>query len=448
MNRSRVRVPVSALFDTRQCYIIVVLSFFSFIKTIYFDQNNLTLPIIKFYTKKHFKDMKVKKIMLLGSGELGKEFVIALKRLGQYVVACDRYQNAPAMQVADECEVFDMLDGDALMNAVQKHHPDIIVPEIEAIRTERLYECEKQGIQVVPSAHAVNFTMNRKAIRDLAAKELGLKTAKYFYASNYAELEEASKKIGFPCVIKPLMSSSGKGQSVVKCAEDLKKAWDYACSGSRGDIMEVIIEEFIHFDSEITLLTVTQQNGPTLFCAPVGHVQISGDYRESFQPAAISPEHLAEAQRIAEKVTKALTGAGIWGVEFFLSNKDGVYFSELSPRPHDTGMVTLGQTQNLSEFELHARAVLGFPIPTIQQLQYGASAVILADDASNNVPEYPGLEEALTAPATDIRIFGKIPTRPHRRMGVVLCSAPVGSDINALRDKCKSLAAKIQVKVD
>ena len=226
-----------------------------------------------------------KKILLLGSGELGKEFVIAAQRKGQYVVACDSYVGAPAMQVADECEVFDMLDGDALMAAVEKHKPDLIVPEIEAIRTERLYDCEKMGIQVVPSARAVNFTMNRKAIRDLAAKELGLKTAKYFYAKSYEELVEASKEIGFPCVVKPLMSSSGKGQSLVKTADDLRHAWEYGCEGSRGDIKEMIIEEFIHFDSEITLLTVTQKNGPTLFCPPIGHIQKGGDYQESFQPA-------------------------------------------------------------------------------------------------------------------------------------------------------------------
>ena len=389
--------------------------------------------------------MTTKKILLLGSGELGKEFTIAAKRLGQYVIACDRYPQAPAMQVADESEVFNMLDGDALMEAIKRHNPDIIVPEIEAIRTEKLYECEKNGIQVVPSAKAVNYTMNRKAIRDLAAKELGLKTAKYFYANSYEELKEASAKIGFPCVIKPLMSSSGKGQSMVKTAEELKAAWDYACEGSRGDIQEVIIEEFINFDSEITLLTVTQKNGPTLFCPPIGHVQKGGDYQESFQPAVVSPEHLAEAQNIAEKVTKALTGAGIWGVEFFLSHKDGVYFSELSPRPHDTGMVTLGNTQNLNEFELHARAVLGFPIPSITQEKAGASAVILAEKGSTEVPVYEGMEEAISQPGTDIRIFGKIATRPHRRMGVVLASGPVGSDIEALRTKCKEQAAKVKV---
>ena len=389
--------------------------------------------------------MKQKKILLLGSGELGKEFTIAAKRLGQYVIACDHYAEAPAMQVADECEVFSMLDGDALMEAVHRHQPDIIVPEIEAIRTERLYDCEKEGIQVVPSAHAVNFTMNRKAIRDLAAKELGIKTARYFYASTFEEMKEAATQIGLPCVIKPLMSSSGKGQSIVKEEKDLKQAWDYACEGSRGDIMEVIVEEFIHFDSEITLLTVTQKNGPTLFCAPIGHVQKNGDYQESFQPAIVSPEHLVEAQAIADKVTRALTGAGLWGVEFFLSHTQGVYFSELSPRPHDTGMVTLSNTQNLNEFELHARAVLGLPIPSITLEKAGASAVILSDKKSNIPPAYEGIAEALALPRTDIRIFGKYTSRIRRRMGVVLASAPIGSDINELRSKCKLQASKVKV---
>ena len=386
-----------------------------------------------------------KKILLLGSGELGKEFVIAAQRKGQYVVACDSYAGAPAMQVADECEVFDMLDGDALMAAVDKHKPDLIVPEIEAIRTERLYDCEKMGIQVVPSARAVNFTMNRKAIRDLAAKELGLKTAKYFYAKSYEELVEASKEIGFPCVVKPLMSSSGKGQSLVKTADDLRHAWEYGCEGSRGDIKEMIIEEFINFDSEITLLTVTQKNGPTLFCPPIGHIQKGGDYQESFQPAPISDEHLKAAQEMAAKVTEALTGAGIWGVEFFLSNKDGVYFSELSPRPHDTGMVTLAGTQNLSEFELHCRAVLGLPIPGITLERMGASAVIPSPIASQDRPNYRGEEEVCAMENTYLRIFGKPTTRLKRRMGVTLCYAPLGSDLDALRDKCKAAAAKVEV---
>ena len=373
----------------------------------------------------------MKKILLLGSGELGKEFVISAQRKGQYIIACDSYAGAPAMQVADECEVFSMLDGDALERVVRKHQPDIIVPEIEAIRTERLYDFEKEGIQVVPSARAVNFTMNRKAIRDLAAQELGLKAA--------------SEKIGFPCVVKPLMSSSGKGQSLVKSADELEHAWEYGCNGSRGDIKELIIEEFIKFDSEITLLTVTQKNGPTLFCPPIGHVQKGGDYRESFQPAYIDPAHLKEAQEMAEKVTRALTGAGLWGVEFFLSHENGVYFSELSPRPHDTGMVTLAGTQNLNEFELHLRAVLGLPIPNIKQERIGASAVVLSTIASQERPNYRGVEEVTKEEDTYIRIFGKPTTRVNRRMGVVLCYAPLNSDLDALRDKAKRIAEKVEV---
>ena len=386
-----------------------------------------------------------KKILLLGSGELGKEFVIAAQRKGQYVIACDSYEGAPAMQVADEYEVFSMLDGDALEAAVKKHQPDIIVPEIEAIRTEKLYDFEAQGIQVVPSAKAVNFTMNRKAIRDLAAKELGLKTAKYFYAKSLGELKEAAQEIGFPCVVKPLMSSSGKGQSLVKSADELEQAWIYGCEGSRGDIKELIIEEFIKFDSEITLLTVTQKNGPTLFCAPIGHVQKGGDYRESFQPAPVAPDHLKEAQYMAAKVTEALTGAGIWGVEFFLSNENGVYLSEVSPRPHDTGMVTLAGTQDLNEFELHCRAVLGLPIPEITQERMGASAVILSPIASKETPRYRGEEEVCQYTNTYLRIFGKPYTKVNRRMGVVVSYAPNGSDLDALRDKCKEAASKVEV---
>ena len=386
-----------------------------------------------------------KKILFLGSGELGKEFVIAAKRLGQYVVACDSYAGAPAMQVADACEVFDMLDGDRLEAVVAKHDPDIIVPEIEAIRTERLYACEERGIQVVPSARAVNFTMNRKSIRDLAAEELGLKTAQYFYARSFDELKAAAARIGFPCVVKPLMSSSGKGQSLVRAPDELEHAWEYGCSGSRGDIRELIIEEFIPFDSEITLLTVTQQNGPTLFCPPIGHVQKGGDYRESFQPAPISPEHLAEAQAMAAKVTQALTGAGLWGVEFFLSHDKGVYFSELSPRPHDTGMVTLAGTQNLNEFELHCRAVLGLPIPRITLEHTGASAVILSPIASREQPRYRGEEEVCREENTDLRIFGKPSTKLNRRMGVVVRYDALDADLDALRDKTKAAAAKVEV---
>ncbi|NTW99206.1 MAG: formate-dependent phosphoribosylglycinamide formyltransferase, partial [Geobacteraceae bacterium] len=359
-----------------------------------------------------------KTIMLLGSGELGKEFVIAAKRLGQRVIAVDSYNDAPAQQVADGREVIDMLDGRALDAIVAKHQPDIIVPEIEAIRTERFYDYEQQGIQVVPSARAANFTMNRKAIRDLAAKELGLRTANYRYASSLEDLETAVTEVGLPCVVKPLMSSSGKGQSTVRCAADIEKAWSYSQSGKRGDSVEVIVESFVAFHTEITLLTVTQKNGPTLFCPPIGHRQERGDYQESWQPCLISHQLLKQAQEIAEKVTNSLTGAGIWGVEFFLA-VDGLYFSELSPRPHDTGMVTLAGTQNLSEFELHARAVLGLPIPGIELQRAGASAVILADKTGIN-PRFTGVDEALLEAGTDIRIVGKPLSRPDRRMAVAL----------------------------
>ena len=386
-----------------------------------------------------------KKILLLGSGELGKEFVIACKRLGQYVVACDKYEYAPAMQVADEHRVFNMLDGDELMRVVNEVQPDIIVPEIEAIRTEKLYECEKQGIQVVPSARAVNFTMNRKAIRELAHTELGLTTANYRYACTFEELQHAAQEIGFPCIIKPLMSSSGHGQSKVDNAGELEQAWHCACEGCRGDIMEVIVEEFIPFDYEITLLTVTQQHGPTLFCAPIGHVQKGGDYRESFQPRCMKPEHLAEAQRMAAQVTEALTGAGIWGVEFFVSESRGVIFSELSPRPHDTGMVTMAGTQNLTEFELHCRAVLGLPIPEITLERQGASAVILSE-VETECPEYEGMEQVCAATQTYLRIFGKPVAHVGRRMGVVVCWNDVNASQEELRDKCKQLAAQVKVK--
>ena len=382
------------------------------------------------------------KLLLLGSGELGKELTIAAKRKGVRVIACDKYADAPAMQVADECEVLSMLDGDALAAVVEKHRPDIIVPEIEAIRTERLFDFEKQGIQVVPSARAVNYTMNRKAIRDLAAKELGLRTAKYFYATEYNQLVEASKEIGFPCVIKPLMSSSGHGQSTVRTFDELLPAFNAAMEGARGDVKEVIIEEFINFDSEFTLLTVTQKDGPTLFCPPIGHIQKGGDYRESWQPYAIAEDELRKAEDMAEKVTKALTGCGLWGVEFFLTKEGEVIFSELSPRPHDTGMVTLAHTTNLSEFELHLRAVLGLPIHDIRLEHAGCSAVILSDKDYHTTPEY-NLIDALKEECTRVRIFGKPEAHKGRRMGVVLCYGDTDTDMTALRDKTKRLAATV-----
>lgn len=385
-----------------------------------------------------------KKILLLGSGELGKELVIALKRLGQTVIAVDSYPHAPAMQVADESEIIDMLNGDQLDSIVAKHLPDLIVPEIEAIRTERFYEYEKQNIKVIPSARAANFTMNRRLIRDLASKELGLKTARYHYATTYDQFKNAVHEIGLPCVIKPLMSSSGKGQSVLRSLDDQQKVWDYAINNSRGDIKEIIIEEFISFHSEITLLTVTQQNGNTLFCPPIGHRQERGDYQESWQPIAISQKDYDDACDMARKVTAALEGTGIWGVEFFLTNH-GVYFSELSPRPHDTGMVTLIGTQNLSEFELHARAILGLPIPEIKLERAGTSAVILANTTSDQFT-ISGLEKAMLFTDSDVRLFGKPSIRPYRRMGVALTYGEIHTDINQLRKKAEEIAACIEIK--
>jgi phosphoribosylglycinamide formyltransferase 2 len=385
-----------------------------------------------------------KKILLLGSGELGKEFTIACQRLGQYIIAVDSYAGAPAMQVAHEFEVINMLDGDALDRIVAKHQPDIIVPEIEAIRTERFYDYEKQNIQVVPSALAANYTMNRQAIRDLASKELKLRTAKYFYASTIEQYNHAVAEIGLPCVVKPLMSSSGKGQSIVRDSNEIEKAWHYAMEGSRGDVKTAIIEEFISFHTEITLLTVTQKNGPTLFCPPIGHRQERGDYQESWQPCAMSNEDLLEAQHLAKEVTQALTGAGLWGVEFFLTDK-GVYFSELSPRPHDTGMVTLANSQNFNEFELHARAILGLPIPEIILERAAASAVILSHIDSTHQPKYMGLEKACAYKNSDIKIFGKPSSRKYRRMGVALAYGNKNESTDDLRKNAKVIADHIQV---
>jgi phosphoribosylglycinamide formyltransferase 2 len=383
-----------------------------------------------------------KKILLLGSGELGKEFVIACQRLGQYVIAVDSYEGAPAMQVAHESVVINMLDGEELDRIVAIHQPDLIVPEIEAIRTERFYDYEKQGIQVVPSAKAANFTMNRKAIRDLAAIEVGVRTAPYKYATSLDELKAGVAYTGIPCVVKPLMSSSGKGQSVIKTEADIEKAWNYAMEGSRGDLKEVIVEGFIDFDYEITLLTVTQKNGETLFCPPIGHRQERGDYQESWQPMPMNSSHLAEAQDMAARVTKALGGAGIWGVEFFIT-KEGAYFSELSPRPHDTGMVTLAGTQNFSEFELHARAILGIPVAEVKLERNGASAVVLAHSESNEPPQFTGLDKAAVHPNSDFKIFGKPSTRPYRRMAVALTYGQ--EDVKSLVEKAKIVASEISV---
>ncbi len=384
----------------------------------------------------------MKKLLLLGSGELGKEFVIACQRLGQYVVAVDSYDHAPAMQVAHEKEIINMLDGYALDALVEKHQPDFIVPEIEAIRTERFYDYEQQGYNVVPSAKAANYTMNRKSIRDLAAKDLNVRTAPYSYAKNLEELSKGVEHCGYPCVVKPLMSSSGKGQSVIKSRSDITKAWNYAIEGSRGDLLEVIVEGFIDFDYEITLLTVTQKNGPTLFCPPIGHRQEGGDYQESWQPMEMGSDRLKEAKEMAKIVTDTLGGAGIWGVEFFIT-KNATYFSELSPRPHDTGMVTLAGTQNFNEFELHARAVLGLPIPEIKLLKNGASAVVLANDSSTSQPVFSGLEKAMSSKESDIRIFGKPSTRPNRRMAVIL---KYGSEaVEKLVSKAVALAKEVKV---
>jgi phosphoribosylglycinamide formyltransferase 2 len=380
-----------------------------------------------------------RKLMLLGAGELGKEFTIAAQRLGNYVIAVDRYAHAPAMQVADEFEVISMLSGDDLERVVTKHQPDYIIPEIEAIRTEKLAEFEQRGITVIPTAKATHYTMNRDRIRELAHGELGVRTAKYAYASTLAEMQVAALEIGFPNVVKPVMSSSGKGQSVVNNPGEVETAWNYAVDGSRGDSQKVIIEEFINFEIEITLLTIKQWDAPTIFCPPIGHRQERGDYQESWQPAEITPAQMLAAQAIATKVTDALGGAGIFGVEFFIT-ADEVIFSELSPRPHDTGMVTL-ISQNLNEFELHLRAVLGLPIPNIIQYAPAASAVILASETSDSI-HFTGVDKALSMPDVDIKLFGKPNSRPYRRMGVALAKA---DNTNLARKKAFDAASQIKI---
>ncbi|OYD96303.1 phosphoribosylglycinamide formyltransferase 2 [Nostoc sp. 'Peltigera membranacea cyanobiont' 210A] len=379
------------------------------------------------------------KLMLLGSGELGKEFAIAAQRLGNYVIAVDRYANAPAMQVADAYEVISMLSADDLEAVVAKHQPDIIIPEIEAIRTEKLLEFEQRGITVIPTAAATNYTMNRDRIRELAHQELGIRTAKYGYATTLEELIAVSDKIGFPNVVKPVMSSSGKGQSVVQDKSEVEKAWNYAIANSRGDSQKVIVEEFINFEIEITLLTIKQWNAPTIFCSPIGHRQERGDYQESWQPAEISEDKISKSQEIAIKVTDALGGAGIFGVEFFIT-KDEVIFSELSPRPHDTGMVTL-ISQNLNEFELHLRAILDLPIPHIEQLGASASAVILASEKSDSIA-FNGVADALSEKDVDIKLFGKPNAHPYRRMGVALAK---GINVQEAREKATKAASKITI---
>ncbi|MBD2166515.1 formate-dependent phosphoribosylglycinamide formyltransferase [Calothrix membranacea FACHB-236] len=380
-----------------------------------------------------------KKLMLLGAGELGKEFVIAAQRLGNYVIAVDRYANAPAMQVADCSEVISMLSGDDLEAIVSKHQPDLIIPEIEAIRTEKLVEFEQRGIIVIPTAAATNYTMNRDRIRDLANEQLNIRTARYGYANSLEELKVAADLIGFPNVLKPVMSSSGKGQSVVQNKDEVEQAWNYAIANSRGDTQKVIVEEFIKFEIEITLLTIKQWNAPTIYCQPIGHRQERGDYQESWQPAGISEDKILKAQEIAKKVTDALGGAGIFGVEFFIT-KNEVIFSELSPRPHDTGMVTL-ISQNLNEFELHLRAVLGLPIPNIEQFGPSASAVILASEKSDSIT-YTGVADALAEKDVDIKLFGKPSSYPYRRMGVALAK---GVNVEEAREKATRAASKVKL---
>jgi phosphoribosylglycinamide formyltransferase 2 len=389
------------------------------------------------------------KILLLGSGELGKEFVISAKRYGCHVVACDSYANAPAMQVSDQAEVLSMLDADALRNVIEKHRPDYIVPEVEAIRTEVLQEFEDRGFAVVPSARATYMTMNRDRIREVAATELGLRTSKYGYAESLDEVRAAATHTGFPCVIKPVMSSSGKGQSNAHSPEELEQAWTYAVANMRGDRKKVIVEEFVRFEHEITLLTVRAREGVT-FCEPIGHRQERGDYQESWQPAAMPDRLLEDAKRMAGEVVDNLGGYGIFGVEFFVT-KDEVIFSELSPRPHDTGMVTL-ISQNLSEFDLHARAILGLPIPNVRLHAPSASAVILADRDANRF-SITGIADALRQGSTEadvetdveIRIFGKPTTRRHRRMGVALASAKT---TDAAREHALRAAGSVRIEYE
>ncbi|WP_027873182.1 formate-dependent phosphoribosylglycinamide formyltransferase [Spongiibacter marinus] len=379
------------------------------------------------------------KVLLCGSGELGKEVAIELQRLGVEVIACDRYENAPAMQVADRSYCFSMLDGDELRRVIELEKPDYVVPEIEAIATDVLVELEREGVNVVPSARAAQLTMNREGIRRLAAETLGIATSPYRFADNYDDFCAAVEAIGFPCVIKPIMSSSGKGQSLLRSASELSKAWDYAQQGGRAGAGRVIVEGFVDFDYEITLLTVRHRDGCS-FCAPIGHRQEAGDYRESWQPQAMSEAALAASKSIAESVTAALGGWGLFGVELFIKG-DQVWFSEVSPRPHDTGLVTL-ISQDLSEFALHARAILGLPIPNIANHGPSASAVILVDGVSN-ATRFDNLHKALAESDTQLRLFGKPEVNGQRRMGVALAR---GVDVNDA--KAKAIAASEAVKIN
>ena len=387
---------------------------------------------------KNFKFMR-KKILLLGSGELGKEFVIEAKRLGLEVIAIDKYMNAPAMQVADHSFVIDMSNKEILSKTIKDFNPDFVVPEIEALSIESLKELENDGIKIVPNARTVEITMNRDKIRDLASNELKIKTAKFNYVFDFEDLEKKSFDIGFPLLLKPLMSSSGKGQSLVKSKEDLKDAWNQALTNSRGKILGVILEEFIEFDFEFTLLSVRKENGEILFCEPIGHEQYKGDYQCSWQPMELNQILIDDAKDITTKILNNLNGPGIYGVEFFVKENE-IIFSELSPRPHDTGMVTL-VSQNLNEFELHLRAILNLPIPKITILKPSASRVILADEEFNN-PSCTGLNEALEVEDTKVLIFGKPTSKKGRRMGVVLSS---NVDINVARENADNAALKINI---
>jgi len=378
------------------------------------------------------------KVMMLGSGELGKEVVIELQRLGVEVIAVDRYANAPAMQVAHRSHVIDMLDGGALKQVIEQEDPDLVVPEIEAIATPTLVEMERNGLRVIPTAGAARMTMDREGIRRLAAEELGVRTSAYRFADNEADYRRAIDAIGMPCIVKPVMSSSGKGQSTVHTEADIDTSWQYAVEGARGASGSVIVEGFVDFDYEITLLTVQHRDGTT-FCAPIGHRQEGGDYQESWQPQAMSADALAESQAIAAKVTAALGGWGLFGVEFFIKGDD-VYFSEVSPRPHDTGMVTM-ISQDLSEFALHARAILGLPIPSLRQLGPAASAVILARGQSTSL-SFSGLDKALATPDTQVRLFGKPEVAGERRVGVALALA---ESIDDARSKALAAASAVDV---
>ncbi|MEH7094458.1 formate-dependent phosphoribosylglycinamide formyltransferase [Neobacillus vireti] len=384
---------------------------------------------------------QTKKVLLLGSGELGKETIIEAQRLGLETIAVDRYENAPAMQVAHRSYVVDMLNGEELRRVIEQEKPDFVIPEIEAIATETLIDLENEGFRIVPTAKAVNLTMDREGIRRLASEELGIPTANYAFANTLEELKTAVEEIGIPCVIKPIMSSSGKGQTVCRSIEDVEWSWQEAISGGRGKKTRVIVEEFIHFESEITLLTVRSTSGTT-YCAPIGHVQKDGDYIESWQPHDMSIEQIAEAEDIAKKITDALGGYGLFGVELFLSSK-GVYFSEVSPRPHDTGMVTM-VTQDLSEFALHIRAILGYPIPSVQLLRSGASHTIKATKESKTY-QINGISESLSIPDSQVRVFGKPDTKVGRRMAVVLSN---GETVEEARQRAALAADKMMVTYD